>query len=79
MIVGCIAGELGKNGNISADPLFCHTDMDLAIANDSPCSPSQSACGLIGAVGPACQTAVKPTTWGAIKASFGGRNRAKSH
>ena len=30
--VGCISGELGQNGNISADPLFCHTDGDLSIA-----------------------------------------------
>jgi hypothetical protein len=75
--IGCIAGELGTNGNIAADPLFCHTDVgSLAIANDSPCAPAQSACGLIGAVGPECATLVAPATWGSIKAAFGG-NRPK--
>lgn len=71
--IGCIAGELGTNGNIAADPRFCHTDVgSLAIANDSPCAPAQSACGLIGAVGPECATSVEPATWGSIKAAFGG-------
>jgi hypothetical protein len=75
--IGCIAGELGTNGNIAADPLFCHTDVgSLAIANDSPCAPAQSACGLIGAVGPECATAVASATWGSIKATFnGGRSK----
>ena len=77
--IGCISGELGKNGNIAADPLFCNTDTgDLSIANNSPCAPSQSACGLIGALGPGCQSAVMPMTWGAIKASFAGDGRRKS-
>ena len=74
--VGCISEDLGQNDNISADPLICHTDGDLSIANDSLCAPAQSPCGLIGAVPPGCQTAVKPTTWGAIKAAFGGSGRA---
>ncbi|HWN82580.1 MAG TPA: right-handed parallel beta-helix repeat-containing protein, partial [Candidatus Udaeobacter sp.] len=71
--IGCIAGELGANGNIAADPRFCHTDVgNLAIATDSPCAPAQSACGLIGAVGPECATSVEPATWGSIKATFSG-------
>ena len=74
--VGCIASQLGQNGNIAADPQFCARPADLRLCVDSPCAPEQSACGLIGALGVGCAvcgaTAVEPTTWGRIKAEIGG-------
>jgi predicted outer membrane repeat protein len=51
--VGCIADQLGQNGNISGDPLFCgeySPAEPLAIHENSPCAPAQQpVCGLIGA------------------------------
>jgi hypothetical protein len=54
--VGCIAGQNGVNGNISADPLFCDPDAgDYHIFNTSPCAPGQQpTCGLIGALDVGC-------------------------
>jgi hypothetical protein len=71
--VGCIASQLGVNGNIGADPGFCAQPGDLHLCTDSPCVPEHSgACGLIGALGVGCSicgpTAVTPATWGRIKA-----------
>lgn len=49
--VGDIADQLGVNGNICEDPLFCDPeDGDFAIPSDSPCAPDYNPeCGLIGA------------------------------
>jgi predicted outer membrane repeat protein len=50
--VECIAGQVGTNGNISEDPLFCDAPQgDLRLDASSPCAPGQSppGCGLIGA------------------------------
>jgi hypothetical protein len=55
--VGCIADQLGSNGNISLDPLFCDAaGGDLTLQALSPCSPelSPGACGLIGALPVTC-------------------------
>jgi|GEM_PF-1149972 len=53
--VGCLAGQNGINGNISADPLFCNPDSgDFSISEYSPCEPSHSGCGLIGADSVGC-------------------------
>lgn len=57
--VGCISGELGFNGNISSDPLFCGPGSHLFTLNsDSPCLPGHHPggvdCGLIGALGWGC-------------------------
>jgi predicted outer membrane repeat protein len=71
--VGCIAGQLGVNGNISEDPLFCNRAAgDLGLCSDSPCTPDHSGgCGLIGALPVGCgacgSTPVEPVTWGQIK------------
>jgi hypothetical protein len=69
---GCIADQLGQNGNISEDPLFCDPPAwDFTIRSDSPCAPdSNPECGLIGALPVGCEepTAVEVTTWGRIKA-----------
>lgn len=55
---GCIAGQLGSDGNISQDPLFCG---DLApnapytLISGSPCAPADNPdCGLIGALPVGC-------------------------
>jgi parallel beta-helix repeat protein/predicted outer membrane repeat protein len=51
---GCIAGQFGIDGNISADPLFCATD-NFHLQAESPCRAEQNpACGLIGALPPGC-------------------------
>jgi predicted outer membrane repeat protein len=74
---GPIADQLGIRGNIHEDPMFCspapHEDRDWTIRDDSPCAPAQSDCGLVGAWGVGCEvTPVVPSTWGRIKAGFGG-------
>lgn len=52
----CIAGQLGQDGNVSANPLFCnHVEGDYQIDVASPCSAEISGCGLIGAVGIGCE------------------------
>jgi hypothetical protein len=73
-----IDGQLGINGNISTDPLFCDTlSGDYRLETCSPCLPGNHPdgydCGVpIGAYcsGCACKTATVPTTWGAIKAMY---------
>jgi hypothetical protein len=55
--------------DFSADPLFCGSD-DYHVSTGSPCL-GLGACGLIGALPPACGvTAVRRTTWGAIKSAY---------
>lgn len=68
---GLIAGQLGINGNICADPLFCDpASGDLRLHENSPCAPG-SECDLIGAWPVGCgQTPVSSSTWGEIKAMF---------
>jgi hypothetical protein len=54
---GCIASQLGQNGNFSANPLFCDaTNRDFTIRAASPCAPANSppGCGLIGALPVGC-------------------------
>ena len=54
--VGCIADQLGTNGNFSADPLFCGTVVgDYHLNVFSPCAAGQNSCGvLIGALDIRC-------------------------
>jgi len=68
---GPITGQLGVNGNISADPLFCDpARLDLSIATGSPCAPG-GECGLMGALSIGCgPTPAEATTWGAIKGLY---------
>jgi Right handed beta helix region/Dockerin type I domain len=51
-----IPGQLGINGNISADPVFCDTSSgDFNLAPHSPCGPFvHPSCDLIGALGVEC-------------------------
>jgi len=52
--VGCIAGDLGVNGNFSADPLFCLAeDGDFHLHWTSPCLDTLG-CGQVGALGLGC-------------------------
>jgi predicted outer membrane repeat protein len=46
---GCLNGQEGSNGNISADPLFCGAigSGDLTIRSNSPCATA--GCGFMGA------------------------------
>jgi hypothetical protein len=71
--VGPISIEFGTEGNLAADPQFCDIEQgDFRISETSPCAPDNSGgCGLIGLFEVGCgATAVKPSTWGSIKASF---------
>jgi len=64
----------GETNNISADPLHCAPGQDIfTIAENSPCAPAQSGCGLqIGAGEVDCEpSAIRNTTWGAIKSAYG--------
>ena len=74
--VGCVATQLGVDGNLAVDPYFCDpASDDLRLRNDSPCLPGQhpagAECGLIGAfgLGP-CVSAVHRTSWSEIKLLF---------
>lgn len=59
--------------DFSANPLFCDVaHLDYHLAAGSPCTPPQSACGLVGAL-PASGcgvTAARRTTWGSLKARY---------
>lgn len=73
--IGCIAGQYGINGNISADPLFCDPEGgSFYLACDSPCAPfapPHAECDLIGAWPVGCgETPARPSTWGGVKALF---------
>jgi hypothetical protein len=72
----CIAGQLGANGNFSADPLFCKLGGgDFTLHTDSPCLPGNHPdgvdCDLIGALGLGCgAVGVERQTWARIKARY---------
>jgi hypothetical protein len=53
----CISGQLGQNGNFSADPMFCDAaNGDYHLSGYSPCAPANNYWDgtLIGALEPAC-------------------------
>ena len=56
--VGCIESQLGLDGNISLDPLFCgdaYPTEPLGLAEGSPCAAGYNpSCGLIGALEVLC-------------------------
>jgi hypothetical protein len=75
--VGCIEDQLGIDGNICEDPLFCDQyacPPDLTLQECSPCrpfSPPNPECDLIGALPVGCGgTPVTESTWGALKYQF---------
>jgi hypothetical protein len=57
--IGELAFELGVNGNICADPIFCDAENgDLSIRDDSPCAPGHNPdCILTGALPVGCLVA----------------------
>ncbi|MBN2170263.1 MAG: right-handed parallel beta-helix repeat-containing protein [Candidatus Krumholzibacteriota bacterium] len=74
---GCLAGQLGLDGNFSADPQFCGVpgSGNFHLQSDSPCAPGNhpggADCGLIGALPVGCDdTAVRNTSWTAVKALY---------
>jgi hypothetical protein len=71
--VGCIEGQLGINGNIAEDPMFCDPDNnDFHINCSSPCAPDYNPeCALIGAWDVGCgSTATKRESWSSLKALY---------
>jgi hypothetical protein len=73
--VGPIAGQLGIDGNIWADPLFCDpTNGDFTLQACSPCapfSPPNPECDLLGAYPVGCAgTPIESLSWGRIKVMF---------
>lgn len=70
--IGCIADQLGSNGNISADPLFCNPALgDFTLQSGSPCLPENTGCGLMGTLGVGCGTiSIAPMTWGKLKSLY---------
>jgi len=61
--VGCLASQLGQDGNFTQDPLFCNAaGRDFRIATNSPCAPANSppGCDLIGAFPAGCDVAGIP-------------------
>jgi len=58
--VGCIADQVGVNGNLDSDPMFCgifNPEEPLGLNAQSPCAPENSmGCELIGAVPVACES-----------------------
>ncbi|HOX24205.1 MAG TPA: right-handed parallel beta-helix repeat-containing protein [Candidatus Krumholzibacteria bacterium] len=53
---GPLASQLGHNGNIQEDPLFCNPEaIKLTVRSDSPCAADNNPdCGQIGAWGVGC-------------------------
>ncbi len=54
----CLVDQLGADGNISADPLFCGEslgDRRFALRDDSPCAEFATACGRMGAWSSGCE------------------------
>jgi predicted outer membrane repeat protein len=72
---GCLEGQLGTDGNISADPLLCEPPAPghpPELHANSPCAPENSPCGeLIGSAGVGCDASVvESVSWGRIKALY---------
>lgn len=52
---GGIAGQLGFEGNLEADPLFCDAaGFELFLEEESPCAGQDGTCGTMGASGVGC-------------------------
>jgi hypothetical protein len=69
---GCFADQLGTNGNISANPLFCPVEWgQLRLDASSPCLPENNSCvQLMGALGEGCDVAAVPQPAGPAPRSF---------
>ncbi len=64
--------QTGVGGNISVDPLFCEEPHDVYFVDAaSPCLAANNDCGvLMGVNGEGCDSPVKNTTWGVLKAMY---------
>lgn len=68
--LGILWPQLGMDGNISEDPLFCDASLgDYHLQSDSPCAPANNECGLMGAWSVGC-TSTESTTWSEVKAMY---------
>jgi predicted outer membrane repeat protein len=71
---GCIAGQQGVGGNISADPMFCgagSVEEAYALYEASPCAVGNNPCGHMGKWGVGCgASSIERRSWGSIKATF---------
>lgn len=66
--VGAVETQLGADGNICLDPLFCdRTRDDYRLHEDSPCATDPGVCGLIGAFATGCASADAPETAGGLR------------
>jgi len=73
--VGCIASQAGTDGNLNVDPKFCGlVSADYHLCGNSQCLPGHNDClvrmGAYDAGCDDCDSAVKATSWGAIKALY---------
>jgi hypothetical protein len=71
--VQCLENQLGEDGNMELDPLFCASDIEnFQISSTSPCTADNSnGCGLIGTFGIGCKlSSVEATSWGMIKSLY---------
>ena len=71
--VQCLKDQLGNDGNVESDPLFCEIEIDnFQISSTSPCAAENSnGCGLIGTFGIGCKlSSVDATSWGKIKSLY---------
>lgn len=69
--VNAVGDPCDAYSNIFLDPFFCNRENgDLRIAEDSPCLGAGESGADIGAHGIGCETLVRPTTWGGVKAMF---------
>lgn len=69
--VGCIASQMGVDGNFNENPKFCGelgTGI-FTIEEESPCAPDGNLCGLfIGALDVDCEgTSTAATSWSSLK------------
>ncbi|MBD3236469.1 MAG: hypothetical protein GF330_07185 [Candidatus Eisenbacteria bacterium] len=72
---GCIADQLGVDGNIRLDPLLCDAgNQDFTLEDCSPCtpfSPPNAECDLIGAHPVGCGgSPATSASWGRVKSLF---------
>ncbi len=68
-----VVDQLGSNGNISEDPLYCDAPGgDLTLRSSSPCTSANSPCGLhIGAWDQGCtDTAAARASWSQVKSLY---------
>ncbi len=69
----CVIDQLGENGNIEEDPLFCDADSgDFTLHDASPCLPENNDCGLMGAwpIGECGLITVEETSWSRVKSLY---------